>query len=244
MSLMTEYNNWHQRVFDSAPEHADEKSPWYSLVLEYLVPLEGKRVLEIACGRGGFTKLLAARGAIVVGADFSRIALQIAQRKISPTSRTKFHVDLAQADAQQLPFANESFDVVISCETIEHLLDPLSSLKEMARVCRADGLLYLTTPNYFNAMGLYHIYTRARRGKASPSGGQPFDRIFLFPKVRRMFRRAGWEIIYSDGTVHSFPIMPRHDPVALPLLETNRTVRRALSPLAFHYFLMGRKKAG
>jgi 2-polyprenyl-3-methyl-5-hydroxy-6-metoxy-1,4-benzoquinol methylase len=69
MSLATQYDQWHQRVFDSCPEHADESSPWYELVLEYLPPVENKRILEIACGRGGFVKTLASRGALVFGSD-------------------------------------------------------------------------------------------------------------------------------------------------------------------------------
>ena len=49
------YDDWHQQVFDSAPEHADQSSPWYQLVLEYIGSVSGKRVLEVSCGRGGFS---------------------------------------------------------------------------------------------------------------------------------------------------------------------------------------------
>jgi len=242
--LRGQYSEWHQHVFDASPEHADEKTPWYDLVQQYLGPVEGKRVLEVSCGRGGFSRLLAARGAIMFGVDFSDAALNIAQSRIAAGGLNGRAVRLAQADAHNLPYAGESFDIIVSCETIEHLVDPLAALKEMARVCRAGGLLYLTTPNYFNAMGLYFIYARLRGRRSTPGGDQPFDRVFLFPQVRRMLARAGWKVIRSDGTVHQFPIMRGHDPVTIRSLESNRLLRRALSPLAFHYFLMcGRKKA-
>jgi ubiquinone/menaquinone biosynthesis C-methylase UbiE len=239
MSLAKQYDGWHHRVFDSGPEHRDEESPWYRLVLEYLVPLSGKRVLEVACGRGGFTDRVASMGAVIFGADFSEKALEIARARAFRNSRT---ARFTQADAQKLPYADESFDVVVSCETIEHVLDPLSAVGEMARVCRIGGLLYLTTPNYFNAMGLYKLYALARHGKRVSAWDQPLDRVFLFPVVRRMLRRTGWEIIRSDGTVHQFPIRPGHNPVALPSFESNRTLRRMLSPFAYHYFLMARKR--
>ncbi len=201
MSLARQYDDWHQRVFDSDPDHEDEESPWYRLVLEYLEPLSGKRVLEVACGRGGFTSRIASMGAAAFGADFSETALRIAQKKISHDGAgARLH--LTQTDAQKLPYADGSFDIVISCETIEHVADPVSALREMFRVCRVNGSLYLTTPNYFNAMGLYLIYARARHGKRSSKWDQPLDHAFLFPRVRRMVRRAGWEIIHSDGTVH------------------------------------------
>jgi 2-polyprenyl-6-hydroxyphenyl methylase/3-demethylubiquinone-9 3-methyltransferase len=242
VTLSSEYDGWHERVFQSAPGHPDESSPWYNIVLEYLVPVTGKRVLEVACGRGGFVKLLTLKGGVMFGADFSSTALGIARRKTLEDCGEGIHARFTQADAQQLPYAKESFDIVISCETIEHVLDPLSAVMEMARVCRTGGLLYLTTPNYFNAMGLYYVYTRIRKRDVIPKFDQPLNRIFLFPEVRSLVRRCGWKIIRSDGTVHQFPIWPGHNPVALPWLESNRFLRRVLKPFAYHYFIMCRKE--
>lgn len=240
MSLATQYDEWHGRVYEAEPGHADEESPWYGLVLESLSNVQGKRILEIACGRGGFANLLASRGGMVSGADFSATALEIAAGKRA--SSRNGHLDLTQADAENLPYAEASFDVVVSCETIEHLADPLKSLREMARVCRENGFLYLTTPNYFNAMGLYYMYARLRGRRATPGEDQPFDRVFLFPQIRRMLRRAGWDIKKSDGTVHQFPLWPGHNPVPLRALESKK-VRRFLSPLALHYFVLAQKQA-
>jgi ubiquinone/menaquinone biosynthesis C-methylase UbiE len=239
MSLAAEYNDWHQKVFDASLEGQDASSPWYKLVIEYLPSVEGRRVLEMACGRGGFSKLLAARGARMFGADFSSTALQIARGKSGKAeARSGVRLDLAQADAQNLPYASNSFDMIISCETIEHLPDPSAALREMARVARPGGLLFLTTPNYFNLMGLYYIYARARNRRATPGADQPFDRVFLFPRIRKLLRGGGWRIVRSDGTVHQFPIRPGHDPIVVASLEANRFVRRILSPFAFHYFVM------
>ena len=241
MTLATEYDRWHNDVFESGPEHADESAPWYRLVLEYLGNLEGKGLLEIACGRGGFSRLLTTRGARVTGVDFSGAALKVALRKTAGNGRGPAPVNFIQGDAQRLPFANESFDAVVSCETIEHLPDPEAGLTEMARVCRTSGLLYLTTPNYVNANGLYYLYARSRNKRATPGGDQPFDSVFLFPQIRKMVRRSGWEIIRTDGTVHQFPVWPRHNPIAMPRLDSSRAIRRLLSPFALHFFVMARK---
>ena len=237
MTLAADYNDWHQKVSDASPEGHDATSPWYKLVSEYLPSVEDQCVLEIACGRGGFSRLLAARGARMFGADFSSTALQIARGK-GAEARRGSHPALAQADAQHLPYADNSFDIIVSCETIEHLPDPSAALREMTRVARAGAMLFLTTPNYFNLMGLYYLYARARNRTATPGADQPFDRVFLFPQIRALVRNAGWKIRHSDGTVHQFPIRPRHDPIIVPSLEANRALRRVLSPFAFHYFLM------
>jgi ubiquinone/menaquinone biosynthesis C-methylase UbiE len=243
MSLANKYDRWHQNVLESDPEHADETSPWYRLVLEYMQDIAGMRVLEVACGRGGFSKLLASRGAVVCGADFSGAAIRAASGKAATDVPSGLRVNFIQADAQSLPFPAGTFDLVVSCETIEHLPDPQAALVEMERVCRRGGSLYLTTPNYANAMGLYYLYARGRRQKATPGGDQPFDRVFLFPQIRKMVRRAGWQIVRHDGTVHQFPIWPGHNPLAVSALESNRTIRRLLSAAAQHYFLMARKGA-
>jgi len=70
MSLRTDYDVWHERVFNSDPEHEDESSPWYELVREQIGSVTGLRILEVACGRGGFVKELSRNGAHVTGCDF------------------------------------------------------------------------------------------------------------------------------------------------------------------------------
>jgi ubiquinone/menaquinone biosynthesis C-methylase UbiE len=242
MSLATEYDNWHTDVYKSDPGHADESSPWYQIVLEFLPSVQGKRVLEIACGRGGFSRLLASRGASVCGADFSASAIAIAKERLRDYPSVAGGVSYVQADAQSMPFDDDAFDIVVSCETIEHVPNPRAALREMHRVCRPGGLLFLTTPNYVNFMGLYLIYAAVRHPRLKSS--QPLDQPFLFPQIRNFLTQAGWKIVRTDGTVHQFPFIPRHDPVQFPKLECNRSVRRLLSPFAYHYFLQAQKRAG
>jgi ubiquinone/menaquinone biosynthesis C-methylase UbiE len=235
MSLATEYDKWHTKVFESDPGHADESSPWYQIVLEFLPPLQGQRILEIACGRGGFSRLLGSKGASVCGADFSPSAVAIARERLLGHSSLARNVTYVQADAQAMPFEDNSFDLVVSCETIEHVPDPRAAVREMYRVAKPGGSLFLTTPNYLNFMGLYLIYAAVRHPGMKSS--QPLDQRFLFPQIRQFVAAAGWKILRTDGTVHQFPFFPGHDPVQVPRLESNRAIRRLLSPFAYHYFV-------
>jgi SAM-dependent methyltransferase len=147
---------------------------------------------------------------------------------------------LIQGDAQALHFADESFDLVVSCETIEHVPDVRKALREMWRVTRPGAKLFLTTPNYANLMGFYDLCVRMRHPRRKDD--QPFDRRQWFPQIRRYVRGAGWTILRSDGTVHQLPIVPGHNPIEMLFLESNREMRRLLSPIAFHYFLLSEKR--
>jgi ubiquinone/menaquinone biosynthesis C-methylase UbiE len=241
VDLRSEYDVWHQRVFDSDPDHADDSSPWYQLVRERLGDVTGLRVLEVACGRGGFVCDLRRRGASVTGCDFSGAALRVGKERMRRTGADHSAQALVQGDAQGLPFADASFDIVISCETIEHVPDPWRAVSEMHRVTRGGGRLYLTTPNYLNFMGLYELYSLfAHPGRKDD---QPYDRRQWFPQIRQYVQRAGWKILRTDGTVHQFPFIPGHNPVGFPVLESNRTLRRMLSPFAYHYFVIAEKRS-
>src|SRR5580704_11921846 len=239
MSLQSEYDIWHQRNHDADPIHDDASSPWYRLVREYLGEVAGLHILEVACGRGGFVRELARAGAHVTGCDFSSAALRAASTKIRAADGQS-RVALIQGDAQNLPFADNSFDLLVSCETIEHLPDVQIAIQGMHRVTRPGGKLFLTTPNYANFMGLYEVYSRFRH--PSRKDDQPFDRRQWFPQILGWVRRAGWTILRTDGTVHQFPFFPGRNPIRWKSLESNRTVRKLLSPLAYTYFVMAEKR--
>ncbi len=229
MSLRTEYDAWHERIFRAAPEHEDASSPWYQLVREQIGNVSGQRILEVACGHGGYVKELASAGALVTGCDFSLAALRVGKEKLRALANGT-SAELIQGDAQALPFGDESFDLVVSCETIEHVPDVRRALREMWRVARPGAKLFLTTPNYANLMGLYDLYARVRH--PGRKDDQPFDRRQWFPQIRGYVRGASWTILHSDGTVHQLPIVPRHNPM----------IRRMLSPFAYHYFLLAEKR--
>jgi len=239
VSIRSEYDGWHQRIYKAGPDHDEASSPWYQLVREYIGEVAGLRILEVSCGRGGMMRELAQAGAFVCGCDFSRAALGAARAKLDAQD-SRLLVALIEGDAQALPFAGNSFDVVVSCETIEHLPDVQAATREMHRVTRPGGRLFLTTPNYANFMGLYELYSVLRH--PDHKDDQPFDRRQWFPQIRRWVRRAGWKIVRTDGTVHQFPIRPGHNPIRWKALESNRVVRRLLSPLALTYFVLAVKE--
>jgi SAM-dependent methyltransferase len=132
-------------------------------VLDALAPVEGKDVLEIACGTGRFTVALAERGANVVGLDISAEMLAQGREKARRAGRS---VDFLRGDAGRLPFPDDSFDAVFAMRFF-HLADtPAAYLSEMARVAREQ--VFFDT---FNAGSVRLLYNWAL-----PMGSRLYDR--------------------------------------------------------------------
>lgn len=105
----------------------------------------GKRVLDIASGEGYGSSLLGATAARVLGVDRSAAAVAHATRKYAgPT------VGFVQGDAARIPCRDAAFDLVVSFETIEHLLDQEGMLAEIRRVLAPDGFLVMSSPERAN----------------------------------------------------------------------------------------------
>lgn len=102
-----------------------------------------KDVLDIGCGTGYGTSFLASSARSVVGIDISRQAVRYAKRRYKDP-RVRF----MQMDAECLRFTVRSFDFIISTENFEHLRDQRANLREISRVLRDEGVLFLATPNY------------------------------------------------------------------------------------------------
>ena len=101
----------------------------------------GREVLDLACGAGYGSAHLARVAAHVVGGDVSAEAIDYARRRYGD-GNVVFRV----LDAAALPFEDDSFDCVVSFETIEHLPDRDAYLGEVARVLRPGGAYVVSTP--------------------------------------------------------------------------------------------------
>ncbi len=103
----------------------------------------GRDVLDLACGEGYGSALLASRARSVIGIDISEGAVLHASAQYREIRNLHF----AAGDATAIPLADACVDAVVSFETIEHLAGQEEMVAQMRRVLRDDGILILSSPN-------------------------------------------------------------------------------------------------
>jgi len=148
-------------------------------VLDALQPVDDSEILEIACGTGRFTVMLAERGANIVGLDISAPMLQQGRQKARAASVAD-HLEFMRGDAARLPFPDDHFDAVLAMRFF-HLADtPAAFLSEMCRVAREQ--VFFDTFNRFSTRSIYNW--------ALPMGSRLYSRL----EVQRLLDDAGLEL--------------------------------------------------
>ena len=123
------------QAFASNPWVTDEERIRRLVAAAHLTGTE--RVLDIATGPGYIAEAFAGAAREVVGVDLTDAMLAIGKERTA--ERGVSNVSFRAADAENLPFENGAFDVVVCRLALHHLLTPLQVLSEMARVCRSGG---------------------------------------------------------------------------------------------------------
>jgi ubiquinone/menaquinone biosynthesis C-methylase UbiE len=123
-----------------------EREIWYEHFHRYALAARwcaNTRTLDVACGEGYGTALLAQSAESVEGVDISEDAITHARQRYEQLGRAGFQV----ADCTCLPFADDEFDRVVSFETLEHLEAHDELLAEFRRVLKPEGFLILSSPD-------------------------------------------------------------------------------------------------
>lgn len=130
-------------VIDTKPHNAYYERP---ATLSLLPDVNGKRVLDAACGPGVYSEWLVSHGADVVALDASPKMVELARRRVGES------VDVRLADlSKPLTFLDStSFDIVLSSLTMEYIEDWHSTFREFYRVLRTPGyfVLSVTHPSF------------------------------------------------------------------------------------------------
>jgi SAM-dependent methyltransferase len=147
----------------------------------------GDHALDLGCGTGTFTTMLADAGAIAIGVEVAEAALRRAR-----AAHPELDFRLTPLDGR-LPFDDRAFDLVWASEVIEHVADTERWLAEVRRVLVPGGRLLITTPNHARAAIMLHGLERY---------SQPFgDHLHLY--TRRSLTEALEELGFERVDVHA-----------------------------------------
>ena len=182
-------------------------------VLDALGPLEGRDVLEIACGTGRFTVMLAEQGANVVGLDISAAMLQQGREKAKRADVSET-LQFLRGDAGRLPFPDDHFDTVVAMRFFHLADDPEAFLNEMRRVSKEQ--IVFDTFNRFSARSVYNW--------ALPMGSRLYSKsevAVLLAKTDLTLVDVEDDFLVPYGLYRSIP-----NALAEPIRSVDRTVGR------------------
>lgn len=155
---------------------------------------EGDRILEVACGDGAYAPWLAERAGTtgrVVATDVEAAYLGLAKREA-----TSPQVQLAGADLDQLPFADDTFDFAWCAQSFYSLPDPVAAVRRMARVVRPGGVVAVLENDMLHhvllpwPVDLELAVRRAERELMGQRGGDP-SRFYVGRRLVGLFQQAG-----------------------------------------------------
>ena len=174
--------------YAKAARHYDEKWAFYveATTRETLrrLPLSAaSRVLDVGCGTGELLRRVRANvpDAVLAGVDPVPEMLHVARQKLSGRD------DLRVGYADRLPWNAGTFDVVVSCNMFHYISEPLTALREMARVLRPAGALVLTDwCDDYLACRICNLYLRLTN--------RAFYKTYRQAECLELLKVAGYEV--------------------------------------------------
>ncbi len=185
----------------AAERHYDFWAPWYdrfwrrysrrttAALLDWVRVEPGFTVLDVGCGTGVLAEQLLARQSDIriVGVDVSERMLERARARLAGS-----RAELVQARAADLPFADSTFDVVVSASAFHFFPDASASCNEMRRVLKDDGRLLMT--DWSREPALMRIRDAVLRRLDSAH-----VRVYSSGEARAMLENAGFRVVREGG---------------------------------------------
>jgi SAM-dependent methyltransferase len=191
-----------REFFDAVKHHRyTEYAPWMPEVMGFS-QFAGARLLEVGCGMGTDLLQFARGGAQVTGVDLTPRSIEITQQHFAVYHERG---DFAITDGENLPFADESFDVVYSNGVLHHTPNAARAVREIHRVLGPDGLArvmlyHRNSANYWIDIILRYglLHGQLLRGNSSAdimskyaefneSGGRPLVKVYSRREARKLF---------------------------------------------------------
>ncbi len=186
------------------------------------------KLLDVGCGNGSFLATMQRLGWEVAGVE--------PDPKSANIGREQLGLAVTVGTLEEASFLPDSFHCITAHQTIEHMHDPISFLKESFRLLRPGGTLVVTTPN-IPSLG-HRVFRGSWRGLEPPRHlylfspkalGTCVEKVGYQLEILRTTARSAWEIWYASRLIHRNGRIPNHFPRALD-------TRLRLEGLAFQLF--------
>lgn len=177
------------------PDYASEERGRRQSSIKVLERIErhkrSGRLLDIGCATGFFLDEARRRGWEAHGVELSKWAVEYAKDRLN--------LDVTRGTVEETAFPDESFDVIVMLDVLEHLVDPKYTLLEIRRILKKDGILYISTPDVSS------VLSRILRGRWW--GINKFH-LFYFSKktLKKMLDACGFRITRYSPHIRIFSI--------------------------------------
>jgi ubiquinone/menaquinone biosynthesis C-methylase UbiE len=200
------------------PRNLRKRLAW---IERFAAPLAKRRVLDCGCGAGEYVRALLARDADAWGVEFDEKKLAA-----GAAGDPELAARLSVGDLESLAFPDESFDLALLNEVLEHVPDDAAALAEVCRVLRPGGRLIVLSPSRlypFETHGVFWRGTARRVPHTVPGipwiplalGTRVFDywaRNYWPWELRALIETAGLRVIATGGLWQTFENISGHQP--------------------------------
>ncbi len=182
--IQREYNPAHPNYerWQMARDLSDERAMFVESILSSKLTVEGLSILDIGAGEGNTSRLLSQKNFVV--------SLEPKSERIKKISVTQTLQSL-MADSVKLPFKSSTFNLIILQDVIEHLTITKDLIKNFQLILKADGIIYLSTPNKFSLLNII----------SDPHWGIPFLCLFNRQQIKKYFLRYFRKKDYSRSDI-------------------------------------------
>jgi len=184
----------------------DENGPFKTLhhinpvrtdYVKRFVDLKNKTVLDVGCGGGVFSEAMAVNGAKVTAIDLAEESLEVAKLHLFESRQKIDYQNISVED-----FANQhenSFDVIVCMEMLEHVPDPQSIVDACAQILKPDGWLFLSTINRSAKAMVLGIFMAEHVTGIVPKGTHHYDQFIKPSELANGIDKSGLKVKDISG---------------------------------------------
>lgn len=215
-------------------------------LIRKFVSLQGRRILDVGCGVGTYLSRLGEFSSHVYGVDIDEEKVRIASARVPHVLR---------APAEALPFAENTFDVVLLHEVIEHVQDDAATIREAVRCTRPGGEVVIFAPNRlypFETHGFFlgkrFIFRLCPLVNYTPDFIRnkfcPHVRVYTRRGIRKLFAGTDVDFVVCSHTWPGFDhIAARHPLLGRFLQRMGEAAERTpLRAFGISHFIVARKR--